>query len=59
MDTQVKTLIDAVAKLGVDLTPYIKYVLLAIGLWYVLVGLMVLTVFGLVVWQFIKIGRDF
>ena len=59
MTPQVKEFIDAVAKLGVDLTPYVKYVLLAIGAWYVFVGLAFVTIFGLVIWQFIKINRDF
>ncbi len=59
MDPQVKALVDALAKTGVDLTPYIKYVLLAVGAWYVFVGLAAVVIFGIVIWQFIKIGRDF
>lgn len=59
MDPQVKALVDALAKLGVDLTPYVKYVLLAIGAWYVFVGLMVVAVFAVVLWQFVRMSRDF
>jgi len=59
MDPQVKALVDALAKLGVNLTPYVKYVLLAVGLWYVFVALMAVVIFGLVIWQFVRISRDF
>jgi len=59
MDPQVKALVDALAKTGVDLTPYIKYVLFAVGAWYVFVALMAVAIFGLVVYQFVKMSRDF
>lgn len=59
MDPNVQQFISSLAKLGVDITPYLKYVLLAVGLWYVFVGLMVVVVFGVVIWQFIKISRNF
>lgn len=59
MDPQVKALVDALAKTGVDLTPYIKYVLLAIGAWYVFVGLVAVAIFATVLYQFWKMSRDF
>lgn len=49
--------IEALAKQGLDVLPYAKYVALAFCIWYVALGLLSAIIFGYIVYQFIKMSR--
>ncbi len=52
-------LLDTLAKEGVNMAPYLKYAALAVGLWYVFVGLVAAAIAVTVIYQFWKMSRDF
>lgn len=52
-------LLDTLAKEGVNVAPYLKYVALAVGAWYVFVALIAAAIAVTVLYQFWKMSRDF
>ena len=59
MSPTVQAFIDALAKQGIDLLPYAKYIAIAYALWFVFVGVMAAAIFVTVIYQFWKMNRDF
>lgn len=51
--------LDTVANQGTILVPYAKYVALAVMLWYVFLAVVAVTIFGIVIYQFVKMSRNF
>ena len=51
--------IEALSKLGLNVLPYLKYVALLVGGFYVLVALGIVIAFVFIAYQFIKMPRNF
>jgi hypothetical protein len=59
MSPTVQAFIDALAKSGINLLPYVKYAALAYVLWFVFVAVVAIAIFVTVIYQMIKMSRDF
>jgi len=57
--TPEQQLLDTLAKEGVTIAPYVKYAALAVGLWYVVVGVIAVAIAVTVLYQFWKMSSRF